>query len=153
MSFNYTGNPGDSAKDQTRFLLGDTDRNSPLLQDEEIEWVLGQYNNSPLNASIRCCEAILAKFTRLVDESVGSVRMSYSQRMKAFRALRDELVGRLAVEGAVPFAGGITYSQMRATASNTNRVRPDFTKQMMVNRNVSPWVTGQGWWAPWWGPN
>lgn len=151
MAFTYTGNPMDSALDQTRFLIGDTDQCSQLLQDGEIQWVLSQYNNTPLNAAIRCCEAIMSKVTRLVDESVGQVKMSYSQRYKAYRSLRDELVGRLAVENAVPFAGGITYSQMQATASNTNRVRPDFTTQMMDNRDVSPWVIGQGWYAPWWG--
>lgn len=149
--WSYSGNPGANAKDQTRYLIGDTDECAQLLTNEEIEWVLSQYNNAPLNAAIRCCETIMAKVTRLVDESVGQVKVSYSQRVKAFAALRDMLVNRLATEDAAPFAGGITYSQMQTVASNTNRVRPDFTKQMMDNPNTSPWLVGQGCYAPWWG--
>ena len=60
MPFTYSGNPGYSAKDLTRYLLGDTDPAEPLLQDQEIIWVLSQYNNTPMNAAIVTTDAMSA---------------------------------------------------------------------------------------------
>lgn len=142
MTWTYSGNPGLSAKDATRFYIGDTDQRNQLLQDGEIEYVLNIYNNTPINAAIRCCEMIMAKVTRLVDESVGQVKLSYSQRVKAFRDLRNDLVNRLATEDATPFAGGISIAQVMATNQNADRVRPSFTDHMMQNNLTSPWILG-----------
>lgn len=141
MAWTYSGNPGSSAKDNTRFLIGDTDSCEPLLQDAEIEWVLSQYNNSPINAAIRCVETVMSKFSRLADENVGQVRIQYSQKAKAYRTMRNDLVNRLATEDMGPFAGGITKTSIQSNISNSNRVRPDFTKHMMENEQISPWVT------------
>lgn len=141
MSWSYSGNPGSSARDNVRFLIGDTDTCDQLLQDGEINWVLTQYNNVPMNAAIRCAETIMSKFSRMCDESVGQVKMTYSQKAKSYKSLRDELVNRLATEDMTPFAGGISVTSVQTVAANTNRVRPDFTKHMMENDQISPWVT------------
>lgn len=152
MTWSYSGNPGSSAKDAVRFLIGDTDQCEQILQDGEITWVLSQYNNAPMNAAIRCCEAAVAKFTRLVDESVGSVSMSYSQRMKAFQELKATLVNRLATEDMTPFAGGISKAATQVVDANTDRVPPSFTRNMQQNWALSPWImggpgfTGWGYW-------
>jgi len=140
MNWTYTGDPGSSAKDLTRFLIGDTDESEPLLTDGEIKWVLSQYNNTPMNAAIRCCEAVIAKFSRLANESVGQVRIDFQQKAVAYRELQRDLRNRLATEGAVPFAGGISKSQIRQENANTDRVKPAFTEHMMENEQISPWV-------------
>lgn len=143
MTWTYSGNPSESAKDAVRFLIGDTDQQNQVLQDGEITWVLSLYNQSPLNAALRCCEAAIAKFTRLVDESVGSVRMSFSQRARSYETLLNTLRNRLAMEDSVPYAGGISVSDMKTVAANPDRVRPFFTRHMMEDWIVSPWITGQ----------
>lgn len=140
----YSGNPGANAKDQTRFLIGDTDPEDPQLQDGEITWLLSQYNNTPLNAAIRACETIASKYARQVDESVGQVKIFFSQRLKAYNQTKAMLIQRLATEDSQPFAGGISISQKQTEAMNSDRVRPDFTKHMMENYDIAPWTTQNG---------
>lgn len=139
--WSYSGDPSRSATDATRFLIGDTDAAEPLLTDLEIQYFLNLYNQVPLNAGIRCCETIMTKFARQADESVGSVRITFSQRSKAYANMRDELQRRVAIEGATPFCGGISRTQVQQTEQNSDRVRPDFTKHMMENDLISPWTT------------
>lgn len=136
----YSGNPNSSPKDQVRFLIGDTDSSEFLLNDAEITWVISQYN-SPMNAAIRCCETIIAKFSRLANERVGQVSIDYSQKAKGYRDMLRDLRSRLAMEDAVPYAGGISVSDKQTQVMNTDRVRPDFSKHMMENYQIAPWTT------------
>lgn len=141
MTWSYSGNPGYSGKDQVRFLVGDTDKTDQLLTDAEIEWTLQRYNNAPMNAAIRCCESILSKFARMVDESVGEVKISFSQRMKSYAMTLTMLKSRLATEDTSFYAGGISKSDKRAQEQNSDRVKPDFRKHMMENEQIAPWTT------------
>ncbi len=142
-NWSYSGSPGSSAKDAVRFLIGDTDECKPLLTDGEITYFLSQYNQAPINASIRCCEAIMAKFSRRADESVGQVRITFSQQSKMYRTMRDDLIRRLAKEDGAPYAGGISKTDVQTVALNADRVPPDFTAHMMENQQISPWVSNQ----------
>lgn len=140
-TWTYSGNPNHSAKDQTRFHLGDTDPSDPLLSDEEIAWGLSQYNNSPMITASRLCENIIAKFSRMADEAVGQVKINFRQKAQNMRDLQTTLRNRVAMEECGPFAGGISVSQKQANRANTDNVRPDFTKHMMENYDIAPWVT------------
>lgn len=142
-SWSYSGNPLANAKDAVRFTIGDTDSTEPLLLDGEIEFLLVQYQDVVLNASIRACEMIMAKFARLVNERVGSVSVDWKDRMAAYKAMRDDLTRRLALTDAIPFCGGISRTQKITEVQNTDRVKPDFTKHMMENEQIAPWTTGQ----------
>lgn len=143
-NWTYSFDPSASLKDQVRFLIGDTDQNDPLLYDKEITWVLGQYNNSPMNAAIRCCETIAAKFSRMADEKAGPVSVTYSQKSKQYRDLRQELVSRLAVEDMAPYAGGISKSDKATVRDDSDRVEPTFEKHMMENHIVDPQAPSSG---------
>lgn len=142
----YSGNPATSAKDTVRFLIGDTDGSDQLLLDSEIVWVLGQYNNSPINAAIRCCEAIIAKLSRLANESVGQVKIDFKDRCDGYRETQKMLITRLAKEDAAPYAGGISVSDKMTNSANTDLVRPDFKKHMMENQQIAPWTTNNQMW-------
>lgn len=141
MSWSYSFNPGSTPKDQVRFLIGDTDSTDPLLQDEEIVWVLSKYNNSPINAAIRCCESVVGKFSRLANETVGQVRIEFKQKAEGYMKLLTMLKTRLATEDATPYAGGISISDKITVNQNTDRVKPDFKKHMMENEQIAPWTT------------
>jgi hypothetical protein len=145
-TWTYSGNPAHSAKDQTRFLIGDTNAADPQLLDGEIEWLLSQYNNTPMNAAIRACETIISKYSRQADESVGQVKIMFSQKAKAYASTLTMLRNRLAMEDATPFAGGIYKSQVQQNRMNSALVRPDFTKHMMENYDIAPWVTQNEFW-------
>ncbi len=151
----YNG-PGTSPKDTVRFLIGDTIATCPLLSDSEIEWVLSQYNNAPMNAAIRCVEVLIAQFSRQSDETIGPVKSMFSQKAVSFRKLMSDLRNRLATEDTTWFAGGVTKTQMQQNDLNCSLVRPDFTKHMMDNWQTVPWLVGGyinnyqaggwGWW-------
>lgn len=138
MSWSYSGRPGDSRKDAVRFIVGDTDTSEQLLLDGEIEYLLSEYEDSVIAASIRACEVLAAKFARLMDESVGSVSLTYSQRKKQYIEMRDTLIQRRAMEDATPFAGGISRTDKTARENDDDRVKPSFTRDIMNNRFVAP---------------
>ena len=141
MAFSYNG-PGVSPKDEVRFLIGDTDAKDVLLQDGEIIWVLNRYNNAPMNAAIRCCETLIAKFSRMSDEDVGPVKIKFSQKAEAYRKLLVELRNRLATEDTQWIAGGVLRTDELVNNSNPSIVKPDFRKHMMENQLISPWISG-----------
>jgi hypothetical protein len=144
----YSGDPASSAKDAVRFLIGDTDPCNFFLQNAEIEYVLKQFNNTPLNAAIPCVNAIIAKLSRLVDESVGQVRISFNQKAKAYRTMLQDLRNQLAASDALPYAGGVTVADVIATRNDATLTKPDFTKHMMTNRQGGGWVDNSP--GPWW---
>ena len=97
-----------------------------------------------MNAAIRCAEILIAHFSRQADESIGPVKVSFSQKAQSFRKLLSDLRNRLATEDSTWFAGGVTKSQVKQNDLNRSLVRPDFTKHMMENQLISPWITGLG---------
>ncbi len=141
MPFTYSFDPSTSPKDYVRFLIGDTDRCDPILDDQEIYIYLNTYNNGVLISAARCCEAIAAKFSRRVSEGVGPVKIEFQQAAKAYRDMAMDLRRRSAIEDCAPYAGGISVSDKRAEEQNSDRVKPDFTKQMMDNNQVSPFTS------------
>lgn len=141
MSWSYSGNPGSNPKDTVRFLIGDTNAKDQLLLDGEITWTLGQYNNSPMQAAIKLCDVLIAKYARMVDETVGSVRVSWSQRMDSMKTLQTALRARLSIEDSSFYAGGISQVDKVQQEADTDRVKPDFSKHMMENKQIAPWTT------------
>jgi hypothetical protein len=143
--FTYSHNPASGPRDQVRFLIGDTDSSDPLLYDGEIDWLNSQYG-SPMHAAIRACETIISKFSRQADESVGQVKITFSQRAKAYNTTLSMLRARLAMEDSAIYAGGISVSDKQTQDQNSDRVRPDFTKHMMENYDIAPWTTQTQYW-------
>ena len=129
MAWTYSGNPANNSKDAVRFLIGDTLKEDPILQDEEIAYLL-TVNGDPASAAIQGCEQIAAKFSRLCDQTVGSVSLSYSQKAKAYLAMAAKLRERLAIGNAIPYAGGISDSDKQIAASDQDLVQPVFRKHM-----------------------
>lgn len=141
----YSGNPGFSLKDQVRFIIQDTQENDQLLLDGEITWLLSQYGNDCYQTSIRACEMIMTKFARLCDESVGQVKITYSQKVEAYTKMQAMLRERLAIENTGVFAGGIYKVDKMTNRQDRGLVKPDFTKKQMENHQIGPAVnTGGG---------
>lgn len=85
MAWNYSGNPADSDLDATRFEIGDTLEDEPLLDDAEIEYLLDEENDSVLRAAARGCEHLASRFAREANVTVGSLRVQLADRSEAFR--------------------------------------------------------------------
>lgn len=134
MTWTYSGDPSLSKKDEVRFSVGDTNPKKPMLQDEEISWLLLQSGGDPAGASVRACESIIAALGRLCDQTVGSVSKAYSQMRLGYMDTLGILRRRAASTYASPLVGGISRTQVMITNRNPDRVRPQFTSHMMSGR-------------------
>lgn len=78
-----------------RLRLGDTDEARVELQDEEITTILAETGDSVPAAAVKCCELILARYSRQVDETGPGITVTRSQRFSQLKdllhRLRDEL--------------------------------------------------------------
>jgi hypothetical protein len=99
MGWTYSGNPQSSTKDAIRFMVGDTVEASPLLQDEEIYFALGEVSNNIYRAASNVCYNLAAQFTGLAQQeskSVGglSLSKSYGDRAQRYERLAKDLLLR-----------------------------------------------------------
>lgn len=141
MTWTYTGDPNDSARDAIRFLVGDTDSTDQLITDEEIAWVNSEVSGSATatthlyRAAARTAHAIAAKFTRLADQQIGDLRVTMSQKAAAARALAESLTEIAATDSAVPipYAGGVSVDDKDTRDQDTDRVDPFFVTAQFAN--------------------
>lgn len=82
-TWSYTGNPTNSLRDACRFVIGDTDANNQLLTDQEVDWLLVQWENNIYTAGAEACVAISGKFTAKADYSRSVGDMSISTQYQA----------------------------------------------------------------------
>lgn len=128
----FSGDPAISPVDQVRFLIQDTNMDSPLLSDEGITWMLVTFPNVFL-AAAQCCRVIATKFAQQVNKRVGDLSINYSDKVKNYIALADELELQGELGGLVPYAGGISRSDKWLVRQNTDRVRPPFRLKQFDN--------------------
>lgn len=74
-----------------RLLIGDTNEKEQFLEDEEINQLYELNSKDVYATASACARAIAAKLSKEVDESIGAVRGSYSQRAQAYLRLAREL--------------------------------------------------------------
>lgn len=93
MTFTYVG-PSTSDRDKVRFLIQDTDSNSPHLTDEEIAWLLSEWAD-PYDAAANAADVIAGSYAHKADysKSVGDLSLSetFSQQSTRFSALATSL--------------------------------------------------------------
>lgn len=119
----YSGDPSSTSRDAVRFLIGDTDNTSQLVTDEEIAYMLTQ-EGSTSSAAARVCRSLAAKYARFMDQSVGDLNISYSQRFKQFSEMAAKLESDASSRVGIPYAGGISQSDKDSRESDTDRVLP-----------------------------
>lgn len=133
MSNTYSNDPSTSTKDEVRFYIGDVDSADWQLSDEEIAFLLSQESDNATRAAIRAARTLYARFTRLVDKTVGDLSISYSQRAKQYLDLISQLETQaaLATNAARPYAGGISKTEKQRIEEDTDAVLPVFKRGMM----------------------
>lgn len=117
---------------QVRLLIGDTDPNEQLMQDEEIIWELSNESNNIFRAAWRLAENIAAEFSRMADTAIGmrSLQLHASQKSAQYTSLSRRLRLRAAVRGVGIYAGGISVSDKEANDLNTDREPPFFSREL-----------------------
>lgn len=105
MAWTYSGNPSSSAKDKVRFLCGDTVSTNQQISDEEITFLLTEWNSNAYLAAAFACDAISGKYSARADlsRSVGDLSIStqYGAQAKTFME-RAASLRALAVRASPP---------------------------------------------------
>lgn len=131
MSWTYSGDPSSTPKDAVRFAIGDTIQNDPLLQDEEISYIVAQ-NPSIDDSAYAAAVAIVAKFSRLTDIMAGKEKIFYSQKVKQYQQLADKLWLNAGVV-VIPYAGGVSAADKENMQNDKSIVQPSFKKGVFDN--------------------
>ena len=131
MTWTYSGNPASTARDEVRFLSGDTDTTDQQVTDEEIAWALSENSSNAYTAASVIAYAISAKFARKADKSVGDLSLSYSQLSKQYAELGARLRSQGAFRGITPYSGGISTSDKDTQNADTDYDKPSFTRKLM----------------------
>jgi hypothetical protein len=126
MAWTYSGDPTDSPLDKVRSLIGDVDANYPLLSNEEIEAFIGTVSDLDLMESpaIDACHAIIAKFSKYSQGSLGDFSMSPADIIAHYTML----IQKLSTQGVTISAGGL------ATRHHHGGRRKPFFEGMLEDR-------------------
>ena len=120
-----------------RLLVGDTDTNDQLVQNEEITFALSQANNSIYYAASWICRTIAAKFSRMVDTQLdGALEANYSDRSKQYQQLATQIEAqgkKTSGKSLGVFGGGISSAAVSVAHADEDRVIPVFSINQFDN--------------------
>lgn len=99
MTFTYSGDPSTSTRNYVRFLLSDTVSTDALFSDEELNYVISEWNGDAYEAARECAEILISRFAREADstsKSVGdiSVSESYASKITHYKELAASIMMR-----------------------------------------------------------
>ena len=136
-TWSYSGNPASSDKDAVRFIIGDTDSNDQLVSDEEIAYAVSVRGSVFLGAAM-VAKSIASRYARNVDKAVGDLKISLSQKFKAYNALAEELEEKAVngVDATVDFfTGGISIQDKLDRQADSDRPDPYFRRGQFSSDN------------------
>lgn len=125
--------PTASDKDAVRFLVGDTERDDPLVSDEEIEFTLEEFPGSVYTAAAEVAESIAAKFSREVSHSGDGLSYQAEQLQQNYAALAERLrakAKRHRRSGMGPYVGGISRRERELADTDLDKVPSSFRSEM-----------------------
>ena len=92
MSWTYSGDPSSSSIDQVRFLLGDTDSTDKLtLSNEEITWLISEWDNNLYFAAAAGAEQLAGQFAREVTYASDGVTYTGTELQQKYLQLATQL--------------------------------------------------------------
>lgn len=111
-----------SALPRLRLVLGDTDVNNQLFQDEELNYFL-TVRATEYGAAAEAARTMSARSSSSVDMAMCNLsgRFSQAQTNWAARALEFDYLSAVA-GGVIPYMGGMTYTDMALQDDNPDRV-------------------------------
>ena len=123
----YTGNPATSATDRVRLLVGDIWDDFEILQDADYQFWLDKHDGNETRSALDAARAILFKLTRLTRERTGDIEVYGSEWFKDYRAALQDMLKNpdLSINIAMPYAGGISKSDMASNDANCDNVIRD----------------------------
>ena len=135
MTWTYTNSPATIERDEVRLLVGDTDSNDPQLTDEEVAYFISE-EGSVGGAALAAVRALIAKFARLVNKSVGDLSLGYGQRLANYEVLETRLLRRANLRLTGPVATGLSVAAKEAVDADTDRVQPAFKRDQFSDLEI-----------------
>ena len=124
MTWTYGGDPSGNEIDEVRLLIGDTDTNNQMFSNEELQYYIDTYG-SGVPAAIAAIKGAIAKYSRYTDEKTGEIEVKWSQQIKNWTTLLEELTGVSSSSSVpMPFGGGISKVDVSNRNEDSDRV-PD----------------------------
>lgn len=99
MSWSYSGDPTASAIDRYRFLVGDTDPNAPIMQDEEIQFLADEAGNNENKILYMLFSQAATIFARDIKRSLGPQMEDPTKRLEYFAKMAEEYKARILSAG------------------------------------------------------
>jgi hypothetical protein len=103
MSFSYSGDPSASELDAARFLIGDTDSNAPIMQDEEIQYILDTYGAGSNTCKYQLFNRVATLFARDIRRSLGPQTEDPTTRLDYYHNQAEYYRQKVAI-------GGVSFS-------------------------------------------
>lgn len=131
MAWTYD-NPAASERDAVRFLIGDTDTDDQLIQDEELDFLLDERQDR-YYAAADAAEQIAARFSREVNQSADGLSWSGSSLSQQFYELAEKLrkMGKRARRsGFAPYAGGLSKAEREKDNADQDLYKGHFHSHM-----------------------
>lgn len=151
MGWSYGGgqNLDTNPRDALRVIIDDINQDTPLIQDEVLDYLLSQ-SRSLYAAAAAACDILATRFAGDVDTSIGKVSVSYARRSQAYSERAAALRRRASsVAGAFILSGGHSYAQKAAALANPDEIPPAFSVGMDTYDNYYPpstylqWIKGR----------
>lgn len=142
----YTGTPATSATDRLRLLVGDIWSDFEILTDADYQYFLNKYSANENRAALDAARTILFKLARLTRERTGDIEVYGSEWFKDYKAALELMIKNpdLTISVAMPYAGGISKSDMLNNDLNTDNVVGDifigFTEGKKSYEKLNPIV-------------
>ena len=114
------------SKDKVRLLIGDTNENNQLLEDEEIDLFLTLASQNVNRAAATAARGLAAKFSSSAPKQVGDLRIGYMDRSRGYIDLARALDAQADRAPVAPYVGGISEADKDLAAEDSDRVDPLF---------------------------
>jgi hypothetical protein len=115
------------ARDRVRMIVGDVDGLNCLVDDEWYEYFLKERNLTESRTALEIAKAILARYTANTREVVDQVEVYGNQEFNQYLQWLEKFISDPSLSGMgapMPYAGGISKSDMRANNRNRDNHNP-----------------------------
>lgn len=85
MTWSYSGDPATSAVDECRFIISDTDATAPIMQDEEIQYIIDTAGDNENRLRYLLFSHAATVYARDTKVSVGPMSEDPTERTRFFK--------------------------------------------------------------------
>lgn len=123
---------------EVRLLVGDLSNDFQILPDESYDYFLEKRNGNVNRAAIDAARCILFELTKIpTRERTGQIEV-WNEWANAYRRALELFIKNpdLSLSTIVPYAGGISKSDMKSNDMDNDNVRPGVYKGISTGEHV-----------------